>query len=298
MYHGICKNCNIEYSTRNKTKFCSISCANKFNGRHGKVGGDNNSLKRFIELYGKEEGEKRYKEKSKKITNRLKGKPSPFFGKKHTEESKNKMSINIKNSDYHKSIKGKPYDELKGKGARQKLSDKMKGTFSLGWFVEKYGEEGEQLYRERCENITKTTHFTHYNKKNKNNYSKISQDLFWKIYEKLPDKKYEKIYFAELNHEHGCSTNKNFDFVILDNKKIIEFNGNLWHANPDIYEATDKPNPHLELTSEDIWKMDRNKIDNAIIKGFEVLVIWENEYKKDDEKCIKKCLEFIEERHE
>lgn len=294
MYQGICKNCCVEYTTRNKTKFCSVSCSGKYNGKHGKVGGDTSSLKKFIETYGEEEGNKKYREKSEKHSKRLKGKPSPMLGKKHSEESKKKTSENVKQSEYHKSIKGKPYEETRDKGARQKLSDKMKGTFSLGWFIEKYGEEGKKLYRERCENITKTTHFNHYNKKNRNNYSKISQELFWEIYDRLSNSGDKKIYFAELNHEHGCGTNKNFDFVILDNKKIIEYNGNLWHGNPDIYEATDKPNPHLELTSADIWEMDKRKINNAILKGFEVLVIWENEYKNDKELYIKKCLDFLE----
>lgn len=293
MFHSTCKNCGDKYSRRYKTKFCSVSCSGEYNGKHGKVGGDNGSLKRFIELYGEVEGKKRYIEKHEKQSKRLKGTPSPMLGKKHSEESKKKTSENVKQSEYHKSIKGKPYDEIKGKGARKKLSDRMKGTFSLEWFIEKYGEEGKKLYRKRCENITKTTHFIHYNKKNRNNYSKISQEMFWKIYTRLKDVASKKIYFAELNHEYGCGTNKNFDFVDNDNKKIIEFNGDLFHANPLIYEAEDKPNPYTDLTSKDIWENDEKKNSKAIKNGYNILVIWERDYIGDTELCIEKCLSFL-----
>ncbi len=30
-------------------------------------------------------------------------------------------------------------------------------------------------------------------------------------------------------------------FVVLDNKKIIEFNGDKWHANPKTYKENDIP---------------------------------------------------------
>ena len=66
-------------------------------------------------------------------------------------------------------------------------------------------------------------------------YSKISQNLFWQVYSKI-EGKYEKVYFGELNHEYACETNRNFDFVIKDIKKVIEFNGEQFHVNPNLTE--------------------------------------------------------------
>ena len=67
-------------------------------------------------------------------------------------------------------------------------------------------------------------------------HSKKSQELFWKLYKRL-NLKDKNVYFSELNHEYGCETNKNFDFVWKDKKKVIEYNGNIWHANPHLFEA-------------------------------------------------------------
>ncbi len=90
----------------------------------------------------------------------------------------------------------------------------MSGVFSLEWFIGKFGkEEGIKKHKERSKKISKTTYFRKYNKNNKECYSKISQELFWNIYKRIS---FKNVYFAELNHEYGCETNKNFDFVIKD----------------------------------------------------------------------------------
>lgn len=47
--------------------------------------------------------------------------------------------------------------------------------------------------------------------------------------------------------------------------------------------------------SDEIWEYDKVKydfIENVI--GFEVLVIWESEYKQNKEKTIQRCIEFLE----
>ena len=41
--------------------------------------------------------------------------------------------------------------------ARLKMGRARKGQFTLKWFVEKYGENGNRLYQERCENIRLTS---------------------------------------------------------------------------------------------------------------------------------------------
>lgn len=45
----------------------------------------------------------------------------------------------------------------------------------------------------------------------------------------------------------------------------------------------------------DIWNADKNKIDLIVERGYEVLVIWESDYKKNPQQTLEKCIEFINE---
>jgi len=191
-------------------------------------------------------------------------------------------------------------DSIKGKTRKEILGDKydnfiknMQGVFSIDWFIKKYGEkEGRKKYKERSKKISKTSYFKIYNKINKNNYSKISQEVFWELY-KIIKHKFDKIYFAELNHEYSCVSKKNYDFVIIDNKKVIEFNGDKFHANPKLYNENDIPLKFLDKSAGNIWKEDNIKINKAIKKGFNVKVIWEKDYLENKDKVILECLNFI-----
>lgn len=165
---------------------------------------------------------------------------------------------------HSESIKGKTVKERLGEESYTKFRESMKGVFTKEWFIKKYGEEiGLQKYDERSKNISKTSYFREYNKINKNNWSKVSQELFWEIYKNI-EHKYEKIYFGELNHECSCGVlSHNYDFVILDNKKIIEFNGDKFHANPNKFEENDIP---IDFMKKKQRKKYGNKMMKKIIK--------------------------------
>lgn len=203
-------------------------------------------------------------------------------------EHREKTRQSVLNSEYHKSIKGKPLSAAK----KEAIANKLQGAFTLDWFVSKHGEEGKALYRQRCNRIAKTSHFREYNKKNKNNYSKVSQELFWLLYKGKLEQ--EQVYFAELNHEYSCgNTHVNFDFVIKNRRKVIEFNGDLFHGNPELFSEVDTPNPYTKLTAKEIWELDAAKHYKAMEKGYDVLVVWETEYKQDKQAIVKRCEDFI-----
>jgi hypothetical protein len=214
---------------------------------------------------------------------------------KNVELNKEQGNLNriIGTKKYFQENKGKSKRELMGEERWLKFKESMKGVFSKEWFIKKYGDEiGIQKYEERSKNISKTTSFRNMNN-NKNNWSNISQDLFWNIY-KIIEHKYTKIYFGELNHEYSCGVqNHNYDFVVLDNKKIIEFNGEKFHANPDKYVESDIPIKFINKTAKEIWEFDENKNNKAINKGFQIKIVWENEYYKNKEKIILECINFI-----
>lgn len=119
-------------------------------------------------------------------------------------------------------------------------------------------------------------------------YSKISQELFWGIYEQIPEGLQKECYFAELNKEYFINFKDNFllyDFCITNKKIIIEFQGNYWHRNPKFYEATEE--------NIRIWKRDKFKKQVAEENGFQVFYVWESDYKKDKDGIIQICLQFI-----
>lgn len=125
----------------------------------------------------------------------------------------------------------------------------------------------------------------------KTGVSKISQELFWSIYYQLPKALQEKTYFAYLNFEfqkRSKELNCMYDFVISNIKFCIEFNGDYWHKNPKFHEATKE--------NIEIWEKDKKK--NALLEsyGFDVIIIWENDYKNNKEKVVKQCVYNIKKK--
>jgi len=42
-----------------------------------------------------------------------------------------------------------------------------------------------------------------------------------------------------------------------------------------------------------IWEKDENKIELAKSNGYEVLVVWDSEYRKNPKQTVEKCIEFL-----
>ena len=160
--------------------------------------------------------------------------------------------------------------------AKQKVSERQK-TFTLEKCIEKYGvEEGNLRHRDR-QNKWQQSLMDGGNLKA--GYSEISQELFYSILKYYPlNENLKKIYFSTKNSEYfislkGGSFNV-YDFTDLNKKKMIEYNGDLYHGNPLIYEATDTPNPfRKDITAEEMWLKDAEKIKIAKENGFDVLTI-------------------------
>ena len=83
-----------------------------------------------------------------------------------------------------------------------------------------------------------------------------------------------------------------YDYVSEGRKKIIEFNGDFSHCNPSKWKA-EQINPTLKKTAKEIWDKDQRKIDVAKKNGYDVLIVWENEYALDKDATLKKCVEFL-----
>lgn len=181
----------------------------------------------------------------------------------------------------------------------------------LEYFIEKYGvEEGTKFYNElnktkaqTLENFT-TRYGETEGKKQWNQYYKnkiksvMAQTLFKKIYNKISSIDKESCYFYDLNSEIKITNNNNikkFDFCIKSKKLIIEFNGDIYHANPLFHNENDivKYAPNSNITAKMIWNRDELKNKFAEDAGYKVIVVWESDYKENKEKVINELIEAI-----
>lgn len=90
-----------------------------------------------------------------------------------------------------------------------------------------------------------------------------------------------------------------YDFTLISNKKIIEYNGDRTHANPKYYNPNDIPHKHMkrfnkEKTAQEIWDYDTHKIELAKQHGYEVYVVWHSDVKRNIYRELRKCKEFLE----
>jgi hypothetical protein len=82
-----------------------------------------------------------------------------------------------------------------------------------------------------------------------------------------------------------------FDLCDIEHKKIIEYNGDYWHANPKKFSKNTIV--RNGLSANDLWKKDIIKRRVANRLGYKILTIWESDYLKEPSMCIEKCLKFL-----
>jgi NADH:ubiquinone oxidoreductase subunit C len=256
-----------------------------------------------IETYKKTHGEIRSKTYLENQSNNIKGEKNPGFnhgGKLsplsinfiyYDEGNKEKIiekisSSNKNNGNTNTTLAYWIRQGYTEEEAKQQQSNRQ-STFSLEKCIEKYGkEEGEKIWLKRQEKWIDSV-----KKTRKNGFSKISQILFWDIFNKIEEKEY--IYFAELNkikekdtsgknNEYRLSLSNRIilpDFLDLKNKKIIEFDGTYWHNEKQIKNPTK------------LRDFERDQL--ATQNGFFVFRVKEDDYRKNPTKVLQECLEFL-----
>lgn len=141
---------------------------------------------------------------------------------------------------------------------------------TLNNLIRKYGEEeGKKRWYEYINNRSKP-------------YSKISQECFRKI-DDIIGYKYFSMFYSKNTEKCVIIDNRmNFlDYYIPELNICIEFNGDMWHGNPNIYKDSDYCNPfYPNLTAKDLREKDYiryKKLEE--LYNIHTYVIWEGEYK-------------------
>jgi very-short-patch-repair endonuclease len=82
-----------------------------------------------------------------------------------------------------------------------------------------------------------------------------------------------------------------YDFYFPDKNLIVEYYGDYWHGNPNIYfEESLLGRGSNRYTAEMKWKSDREKENFAINSGYNILIIWESEFNKNKKNILNKLV--------
>lgn len=233
------------------------------------------------------------------------GKLSPF-SKKFVNYKDDTTIQELKDKAVHTKIKNNTnpltvsYYTTKGytKEEAEQLIVNRQTTFSLDKCIEKHGEEaGKDIWQQRQDKWMATM-----NSKTDEEIAEINKK---KIYRNGMSSKQEK-QLVEMIRNAGVDIetqyiikrqdikNRYYSYDIFYNNKIIEYNGDIWHANPTKYKKEDVPRfPSNEKTSAEIWDKDKTKLETAEANGYSVLVIWESDFKTDKTKVIKECISYL-----
>lgn len=212
------------------------------------------TLENFIKKHGEKEGRERWKS---------------YVGKQKYTKSKQRYIDENRLDDYYEINKKK--------------------INTLETYIKRYGKEEGQKRWERHRNTCSKF------------WSKEASELFSKIETIVTE---ELRIYCNMIYSPKCSEYSLidreigraycYDFVIPELKYCIEFNGDLFHANPKLFCESDTPNPFRKnLTSSDIWKFDKRKNDLIVKNGFDLDIVWESEYRRDKEHIVNQIVDKI-----
>lgn len=268
---------------------------------------DTASLKSFIRRHGEEQGRLKYKE--------YQVRQAYTCSKEYMLNEKGMSEDDWKNYNMSRAntrenfIKryGEDLGEVKWK---QYCDHEAYAGTSLDYFIDTYGKEiGRAKYLDVCTKkaLVLENFINKYGLelgkekfsvlKNKS-YSDVSQALFIKIDHQLGEFSKDSRYATKnaeevinLFFEDGTCKTCQPDYKL--NTKIIEFNGDFWHANPLYYKSGEFIYTNGKHLVDDIWSADKIRKDALERLGYSVMVVWEHDYYSNPDKVVDECVAFL-----
>lgn len=223
-----------------------------------------NTKDSIIEKYGGEIGQEKWKSycDAQAVTNTFEYKAEKFnISKEQFEDYNKSRAATLENFV-------KRHGEEEGLAKWHDYCERQRYTTSIDYFVKTYGAEvGTKKYQEFCfgrsmaNKIQSAVELAAYNE-----LKQVLQDL--EISVKLSNPYYGP-----------------YDFGSLSKKKLIEFYGTYWHADPRFFEA-DYFFSQKNQTAAQIRARDQAKRSYALSNGFKLQVIWEHDWRKNKQQVI------------
>lgn len=82
------------------------------------------------------------------------------------------------------------------------------------------------------------------------------------------------------------------DILLLNKKKIVEYNGDYWHCNPTKYTA-DYFNKKTGKHAKEIWDADLERRNILEHMGYSIFCVWESDFLNSREATEQKIRDFI-----
>jgi hypothetical protein len=166
----------------------------------------------------------------------------------------------------------KKYGEVEGLVKWQEYCEKQRKSCTLDHFVTKWGkDEGSRKYH-------------NWMKKWVSN-GKTEKNILIKLQAVIDDPISTQIRLCK-NNQSDKRFGYFYDYGNIDKKKLIEFNGTHWHADPRVYEK-DSILPRINKTAGDIWAKDLVKLNCALDQNYQIYTIWEEDWKKNESTILK-----------
>ena len=218
------------------------------------------------------------------------GKLNPFYGKKHTNELKTKLSkerkgkwfIGEKNYFYGKKHTEESKNKIKEKRKFQIITEETKNK--LRKYRIEHPEITARISKKLSEHLregakkAKLSPNYYENKKKAAIKSILSQKTYkMNNFEKIVDEWLNK---NNIKHNYSAimsngKKNLQFDFIIPDKRILIECQGTYWHADPRFFNYE-----NLDKRQKDHIIKDEIKREFAKNHNFKLLEIWEYDIRK------------------
>jgi len=104
----------------------------------------------------------------------------------------------------------------------------------------------------------------------------------------------EKLEYSTFSKPFGKWSPLLNSYVIFDikhNDCVIEFNGDYWHANPNIYKSD---SIIRGKTANQIHERDKLKKQTAINLGLRYMTVWESDYKQNKQQTINEVIKWMQ----
>lgn len=161
-------------------------------------------------------------------------------------------------------------------------------TFSLEKCIERYGEkDGHLRWKERQDKWLKTLEV---NGARGTDSSILADSFLQELLRHFPTAKCS-VGGGEKRIRVGAKT-YSVDFFL--DGKIIEVNGDFWHANPSKYIAESILSfPGGKKTAREIWEKDARRSKDLAATGYVMLVLWETDIITDRDAALARAIWFL-----